>query len=78
MPGENSAILKLARHLKPLVDAPVVGGVAVYLHGVPRATVDLDFYAADLRATASQLEAAGARWDKVQREHVLDASAFIW
>jgi hypothetical protein len=72
MPGDNSAILKLARRLTPLVDAPVVGGVAVYLHGVPRATVDLDFYASDLRAAAAQLEAAGAQWIKKQREHVLD------
>jgi hypothetical protein len=72
MPGNNGRILDLARRLKETVDAPVVGGIAVHLHGVPRATIDLDFYAADRKATVEQLEAAGARWDAARREHVLD------
>jgi hypothetical protein len=72
LPGDNSHILKVARRLRPLVDAPVLGGIAVYLHGGGRSTVDLDFYTADRPATAAQLEAAGARWNKADREHVLD------
>lgn len=72
VPGDNSHILNIARRLRPLVDAPVLGGIAVYLHGVARATVDLDFYAANRRETAEQLEAAGARWDSTNREHILD------
>jgi hypothetical protein len=48
------------------------GGVAVYLHGGGRATVDLDFYTTDRRLTATQLEAAGARWSTAKKEHLLD------
>lgn len=72
MPGDNSRILNIARRLRPLVDAPVLGGIAVYLHGGGRSTVDLDLYAADPHTTAAQLTAAGARWDRAGREHVLD------
>ena len=72
MPGDNSRILKLARRLREIVDAPVVGGIAVYLHGVSRSTVDLDLYVRDRKEIAAQLEAAGAEWDRAEREHVLD------
>ena len=72
MPGDNHRILDVARKLRSMVDAPVLGGIAVFLHGVQRATVDLDLYTEDRRATAAQLEAAGAKWDSTNREHVLD------
>ncbi len=72
MPGNNDHILNLARRLRSQVHAPVIGGIAVYLHGVGRSTVDLDFYAVDRRVTADELEAAGAKWDTARREHVLD------
>jgi len=72
MPGDNNRILAVARRIRESVDAPVLGGIAVYLHGGGRSTVDLDLYAADRAATVAQLEAAGARWDKANREHVLD------
>jgi hypothetical protein len=73
MPGDNDRILSVARSLKDRVEAPVLGGIAVYLHGYPRATTDLDLYTPDRVLTASQLEAAGAKWDSTRREHVLDA-----
>src|SRR5207248_318270 len=72
MPGDNSHILDVARRLRDAVDAPVLGGIAVYLHGGGRSTVDLDLYTTDRHVTAAQLEAAGAHWDKAGREHVLD------
>ena len=72
MPGDNNHILDVARRLREVVDAPVIGGIAVYLHGVGRSTVDLDLYATDLHKTAAQLRAAGARWDRANHEHVLD------
>jgi hypothetical protein len=72
MPGDNTRIIALARSLRDRVDAPVLGGVAVYLHGGGRATIDLDLYTADRRHTVDQLESAGARWDAVHREHLLD------
>jgi hypothetical protein len=72
MPGDNNRILDVARRLRAAVDAPVLGGIAVYLHGGGRSTVDLDLYATDRKQTARQLESAGARWDSCNREHILD------
>jgi len=72
MPGDNSHILQVARRIRDVVDAPVLGGIAVYLHGGGRSTVDLDLYTTDREATSAQLEAAGAKWVKASREHVLD------
>jgi hypothetical protein len=72
MPGNNDRLIQLARSLRDQVDAAVLGGVAVYLHGGGRATLDLDFYTTDRRQTASQLEAAGAKWNATKGEHVFD------
>lgn len=71
MPGDNTKILDVARSLRDRVDAPVLGGIAVYLHGYLRTTVDLDLYTPDRRLTSGQLLSAGARWDAPRREHVL-------
>jgi hypothetical protein len=72
MPGDNNRIIEVARRLRSIVDAPVLGGIAVYLHGGGRSTVDLDLYTTDNNLTASQLSRAGAHLDKSKREHVLD------
>jgi len=72
MPGDNAHIVAVARRLREPVDAPVLGGIAVYLHGGGRATLDLDLYTLDRKVTAAQLEAAGAVWNRANREHVLD------
>jgi hypothetical protein len=72
LPGDNSKILAVARRLTGRIDAPVLGGIAVILHGYPRTTVHLDFYTPDRRTTDEQLGAAGAKWDAGNREHVLD------
>ena len=63
MPGDNNRILNVARLLRDKVAAPVLGGIAVNLHGAERTTVDLDLYTPDRRKTAAELEAAGATWD---------------
>ena len=72
LPGNNDHILAIARRLRDVVDAPVLGGIAVYLHGVHRSTIDLDFYTTDRQVTGAQLLAAGAKWNTAKREHVLD------
>jgi hypothetical protein len=72
MPGNNDVILAVARRLREPVAAPVLGGIAVYLHGYLRATTDLDLYTPDRSETDKQLRTAGARWDVGAREHVLD------
>src|SRR3954470_24357311 len=71
LPGDNNKILEVARKLRATVDAPVLGGIAVVLHGYPRTTVDLDLYTPDRKLTDKQLREAGARWDATKREHVL-------
>jgi hypothetical protein len=71
-PGDNRTILDVARRLQRSVDAPVLGGVAVYLYGYARTTLDLDFYTPDRESTYEQLKVGGARWDARNREHVLD------
>ena len=72
LPGDNSRILDVARSIRDRVVAPVLGGIAVYLHGWARTTIDLDLYTPDRRITAEQLVAAGAKWDRARKEHVLD------
>ncbi len=72
MPGDNEKILGVARHLTARIEAPVLGGIAVILHGYLRTTTDLDFYTPDRKQTDVQLRAAGARWDVARREHLLD------
>jgi hypothetical protein len=72
LPGDNNKILAAARHLTSKIDAPVLGGIAVILHGYLRTTVDLDLYTPDRVLTDQQLRAAGARWDAGNREHVYD------
>src|SRR4051794_19925440 len=71
LPGDNTKILDVARRLTARIDAPVLGGIAVILHGYPRTTVDLDLYTPDRRITDEQLRAAGARWHVAEREHVI-------
>jgi hypothetical protein len=72
LPGDNTKIIAAARHLTSRVDAPVLGGIAVILHGHARTTIDLDLYTPDRVLTDEQLRAAGARWDSAHREHVYD------
>ncbi len=72
MPGDNTKIMGVARHLTERIDAPVLGDIAVILHGYDRTTIDLDFYTPDRRLTDEQLRAAGARWSAARREHLLD------
>ncbi|MGH7213901.1 MAG: hypothetical protein ACREIT_03980 [Tepidisphaeraceae bacterium] len=72
LPGDNSKIISVARYLTSKIDAPVLGGIAVILHGYLRTTVDLDLYTSDRAMTNAQLRSAGARWDTARREHLYD------
>jgi hypothetical protein len=71
-PGNNDRLIEVARLLRDRVDAVVLGGVAVFLHGYERSTTDLDLYTLDRPLTYAQLESAGAKWSLAKREHVLD------
>jgi hypothetical protein len=72
LPGDNSKIIAAAQYLTSKIDAPVLGGIAVILHGYLRTTTDLDLYTPDRVLTDEQLRAAGAKWDETNREHVYD------
>lgn len=51
---------------------PVVGGVAVQLHGGGRHTSDIDIYSEDFWDAHTRLEAAGILWNAARREHVIE------
>lgn len=74
-PRGYEEMLALAKRVTDATDCPLVGGVAVLLHGGVRTTVDIDIYSADFWRTHSQLEAAGIMWDAGQREHLVDGVA---
>lgn len=71
VPG-TEAMLDLARRVTRVSGAPVVGGIAVLLHGWGRTTRDIDVYSENFWATHELLEADGIMWDAKHREHVID------
>lgn len=68
----GSRILAVAAKVSKETGAPVLGGVAVFLHGYRRTTEDVDVFAVDERSVAEALERLGAAWDAEGRQHVLD------
>jgi hypothetical protein len=69
----DSPILDVAREVSAIIDrasidAAVIGGVAVVLHGHVRTTVDVDVYTTDPDAMKSALEAGEFRFDVKLRE----------
>lgn len=69
--GRDEAVA-LARKVTNATNAPVVGGIAVLLHGGSRATSDIGIYSSDFWETHKKLEAAGMLWDSDRREHVIE------
>ena len=71
---KRGAVLETARRVSDVfrragIDAPIIGGVAVVLHGHVRTTVDVDVYvASDLEEAAGALEDAGLKFDANKRE----------
>jgi hypothetical protein len=53
---ELQAVIDAARRLTRLTGCPVVGGVAVALHGYPRWTSGIDLYAAEPRRVTTAVE----------------------
>jgi len=72
---EIARTIQLARKVTEITGCPVVGGIAVALHGWPRYTGDIDIYSTDFWETHTLLEAAGIMWDTQHKEHVLDGVA---
>ncbi len=68
-------IVPLARRVTESTRCPVVGGVAVMLHGRGSNTRDIDIYSDDFWRTHERLEAAGFLWNAATREHVIDGVA---
>lgn len=66
-------LLALAKKVTDATGAPVVGGVAVLLHGGGRHTEDIDIYSEDFWATHEKLESAGIKWRSESREHVIES-----
>lgn len=70
--GDGSELLAVARRLSSASVGPILGGVAVFLHGYRRTTRDVDIFAEDSKVAAGILESMGATWDPARREHTLD------
>jgi hypothetical protein len=69
------AMLVLARKVTEISGCPVVGGIAVALHGWARYTGDIDIYSSNFWETHQKLEAAGIMWNAGRREHLCDGIA---
>ncbi len=65
-------MLLLAKRVTDACGAPVVGGIAVALHGWGRYTRDIDIYSNNFRETHERLELAGIKWNAGRREHLID------
>jgi hypothetical protein len=72
---DEPSLLRLAARVTAATAAPVVGGIAVFLHGYRRTTEDIDLFAADPRAVGDALRREGAAWDERRREHELEGVA---
>lgn len=70
-------ILDIAREVSRLIrqhslQAGVIGGVAVVLHGHVRTTVDVDVFVPSSPEFAALLTTNGFHWDAQRREHLKD------
>jgi hypothetical protein len=74
-PLGEAELLPLAKRITDATGCPVVGGVAVMLHGGGRNTSDIDIYSPDFWATHTKLEGAGMLWNAARREHEIDGVA---
>lgn len=71
----GGVILEVAREISRIIraadlDAAIIGGVAVVLHGHVRTTLDVDVYVDDADAFAEQLALAGFEFNKRRKEFV--------
>lgn len=69
----DSPILDVAREVSAIItaaqiEAAVIGGVAVVLHGHIRTTLDVDIYTSQSERLAAALEAADFTYDKSTRQ----------
>ncbi len=72
---DESPIFRVAREITAAcreegLEAAIIGGVAVFLHGYPRTTRDVDAFCSDRRAVAEALTRRGFEWDEANREFV--------
>ncbi|MCH8271192.1 MAG: hypothetical protein IH985_08300 [Planctomycetes bacterium] len=69
---QDSHLIDVARRAAGITGSPVLGGVAVFLHGYRRTTEDVDLFVTDTDAAAEAIQAAGALWDESAKQHTLD------
>ena len=69
---QGSHLIDVARRAARITGSPVLGGVAVFLHGYRRTTEGVDLFVTDTESAAKAIQAAGALWDESARHHALD------
>jgi len=72
--GEDQ-LLPLAQRVTDATGCPVVGGIAVMLHGGGRNTSDIDIYSDDFWKSHEAMEKAGILWNAERHEHLIDGIA---
>jgi hypothetical protein len=68
-PGE-AQLIAAAKRVTEATGDPVIGGIAVILHGGGRSTYDVDIATSNLWDTHTRLENAGIMWDAARGEHM--------
>lgn len=73
--AEDPQLLTLARTVTRATGRPLLGGLAVFLHGYRRTTEDIDLQVSDTTAVGESLRRLGATWDEGAREFRLEGVA---
>lgn len=69
---DGSKLLLIAAKVAQATGCPIVGGVAVFLHGYRRTTVDVDIFTDDTNAARAAITSIGATWNEADAEGMLD------
>ncbi len=72
MHEQGSKLLIVAAKVANATGCPVIGGVAVFLHGYRRTTDDVDLLVEDTAQARSAIESIGATWDDKRAEARLE------
>lgn len=68
----DDRLLNLARRITGVTGCPAVGGIAVFLHGYERTTLDIDVFVDEPERAAAALEADGVKWNGRRKQFEID------
>lgn len=73
----KGSLMEVAREVSQIMraamgSAPVIGGIAVVLHGYVRTTIDINLFTNDPKAVSASMKASGFEYHKARREFIRD------